>query len=113
MRRFMLGTAIVLQALSVRASSGQATAQGAAQAAPAPPLVICRPCGEVPPPKGYSCGGGVMVADSVATADIPKMAATCGGRQNSESLRKAKSPKTCPAKAKPEANKQSGGQATN
>jgi len=42
-----------------------------------PPQVICRPCGEVPPPKGYSCSGSVMVAASVATKDIPRVTAAC------------------------------------
>ena len=42
-----------------------------------PPQVICRPCGEVPPPKGYSCSGSVMIADSVVTKDIPRVTAAC------------------------------------
>jgi hypothetical protein len=42
-----------------------------------PPQVICRPCGEVPPPKGYSCSGSVMIAASVATKDIPRVTAAC------------------------------------
>jgi hypothetical protein len=47
----------------------------------APPKVICRPCGEVPPPKGYGCSNGVMVADSVPTSEIAKAAAVCNTSQ--------------------------------
>lgn len=41
------------------------------------PKVICRPCGEVSPPKGYGCSDGVMVADSVPTSEVAKEAAVC------------------------------------
>jgi hypothetical protein len=44
---------------------------------PARPQVICRPCGETPPPKGFTCTGQVMIDDSVTTADAPRVAATC------------------------------------
>jgi hypothetical protein len=56
---------------------GQAGAAGSGAPNAGPPQVICRPCGEVPPPKGYSCSGSVMIADSVATKDIPRVTAAC------------------------------------
>jgi hypothetical protein len=65
------------------------------------PKVICRPCGEVPPPKGYGCSDGVMVADSVPTSEIAKEAAVCkqgsAAKNTNDSGKKKK-----PAKPHPE-----------
>jgi hypothetical protein len=65
-----------------------------------PRQVICRPCGEVPPPKGYSCSGSVMIADSVATRDIPRVTAACQkgepatAADKNQNAAKAPAPKT-------------------
>lgn len=54
------------------------SAVGQSMPAHSPPQVICRPCGETPPPKGYSCAAGAMIADSVPNAEIaPTVAAAC------------------------------------
>jgi len=42
-----------------------------------PPLVICQPCTEVPPPKGYLCANKVLVSESVRTADFARVTAAC------------------------------------
>jgi hypothetical protein len=73
-----------------------------------PPQVICRPCGEVPPPKGYSCSGSVMIAASVATKDIPRVTAACrkSGTSATQTDKKSQSPdKTSALKTKAPASK--------
>lgn len=79
-RRLTQKQGIALSLLFLPSGAGAASQSASPMqpnAAPGAPQVICRPCGEVPPPKGYSCGQGVMVADTVKTADIPKLAARC------------------------------------
>ncbi len=39
--------------------------------------VICRPCGETPPPKGYSCAGQAMVSDSLRNDQVEQALAQC------------------------------------
>jgi hypothetical protein len=66
----------------------------------APPKVICRPCGEAPPPKGYGCSNGVMIADSVPTSEIAKEAAVCNTgpppKSASSPAKKSKQAAPCP-----------------
>jgi hypothetical protein len=54
-----------------------APSRGAAAQPATTPRVICRPCGEVPPPHGYTCFGQVLIADSVPTSEAPALASTC------------------------------------
>lgn len=66
--RFVLPLAMLAATCMSAASS---------QTAPAPPPVICQPCGETPPPQGFSCFGKVMISDAVTTDAAPKLAASC------------------------------------
>jgi hypothetical protein len=78
---------------------GQAGAAGSGAPNAGPPQVICRPCGEVPPPKGYSCSGSVMIADSVVTKDIPRVTAACQKSETPATTtdKKSQSPDKTPA----------------
>lgn len=69
----------VLVCLLVSTATGRLCSQEGHGSAPKArmPQVICRPCGEMPPPKGYTCSGSVMIAGSVATKDISRVAAAC------------------------------------
>jgi hypothetical protein len=71
--------------------------QTPAQTTPPGSQIICRPCGETPPPKGYSCTAGAMVADTVPNANIATaVAAACKSDRSS-----APSPKSNDGVGKP------------
>jgi photosystem II stability/assembly factor-like uncharacterized protein len=48
---------------------------------PSPPRVLCQPCGETGPPKGYVCAGAIMVRSDVETREIPGLQAMCRKQQ--------------------------------
>jgi photosystem II stability/assembly factor-like uncharacterized protein len=41
------------------------------------PMVLCKPCTEVPPPKGYACAGKIMVRKDVPTKRIARLEKQC------------------------------------
>jgi len=54
-----------------------AAGQASGMQMPQLPRYVCRPCGEVAPPPGYSCAGPVMVYQTVKTVEIPDIVAAC------------------------------------
>jgi hypothetical protein len=41
------------------------------------PPVICKRCGEVPPPAGYDCAGQIMIRADVPTRQIAELERMC------------------------------------
>jgi hypothetical protein len=46
-------------------------------ATPPGPPVVCEPCAEVPPPRGYHCAGEITVRDDVSNDRVPCLQRWC------------------------------------
>ena len=71
--------------LAITAFATTCSAQASGLAMPPLPPYLCRPCGETPPPPGYSCAGAVMVNGTVKTVDIPTIVERCAKTEPAKS----------------------------